>query len=166
MGEEDVVLPCDFNQGQYLRGEEVAAHLVSRLPEGVRCTIVCDCCHGGGMVDLPHKLTATKDGLIEYTYPEQEGESPHYAADVVMISTCRDGATAPKQRHHGVLTDAVIRALTQDPYPTYEDLLVQLLGDLRARLGPGCQIPQISSTRDFRPSADRFSLAAVGGSDG
>ncbi|KAI0720672.1 peptidase C14, caspase domain-containing protein [Cerioporus squamosus] len=59
--EEDVLLPIDCTYdpstpdqfSSFIRDDEIRRILVKKLPEGVRCVMIFDCCHSGTASDLP-----------------------------------------------------------------------------------------------------------------
>eukprot|EP01006_Ploeotia_vitrea_P026538 TRINITY_DN59508_c0_g2_i1.p1 TRINITY_DN59508_c0_g2~~TRINITY_DN59508_c0_g2_i1.p1 ORF type:complete len:662 (-),score=147.24 TRINITY_DN59508_c0_g2_i1:66-1970(-) len=65
-GEEDdrkdeVLVPLDYNSGGgMIRDDDIYQMLVSGLPQGVRLTVILDCCHSGSAMDLPYTFKANE----------------------------------------------------------------------------------------------------------
>ncbi|TFK88487.1 peptidase C14 [Polyporus arcularius HHB13444] len=60
-GQDEILLPIDCtydpstpdNFSRFIRDDEIRRILVKKLPEGVRCVMIFDCCHSGTASDLP-----------------------------------------------------------------------------------------------------------------
>jgi len=53
-GQDETLVPCDYETAGQLSDDEIHQTLVATLPVGVRLTAVMDCCHSGSVFDLPY----------------------------------------------------------------------------------------------------------------
>ena len=146
---DEALLPVDFRATrpfQVVRQSDVQTHLVDKLPHGCKLTILCDCAHSGGMLDLPYSLRCKKDGNLEWReklgFPEHEAQG-----DVVMMSGWRGDQTTDSAMN--ALSEAFVHAMAKDTNPTFEALVVALRVFLYQKTGPGYQVPRVSSNRRF-----------------
>lgn len=51
-GMDETIVPVDYTKSGMIVDDEIYAHLVKNLPEGVRLTAVFDSCHSGSVLDL------------------------------------------------------------------------------------------------------------------
>merc|ERR1712190_525006 len=52
-GMNETILPVDFEHSGMLSDDEIGELVVRHLPEGVRLTVLLDCCHSGTGLNLP-----------------------------------------------------------------------------------------------------------------
>lgn len=53
-GKDETLIPVDYEQNGVIVDEDLHGILVAGLPQGVRLTIITDCCHSGSILDLPY----------------------------------------------------------------------------------------------------------------
>lgn len=101
-GMNEAILPSDYKSEGLLTDDELDEFLVRCLPEGVRLTVVMDCCHSGTGLDLP--FTWTPGGWREETNP------CHSSGDVVLFSGCSDGSCSAEAAVLGEIGGAMTTA--------------------------------------------------------
>ncbi|KAF9155823.1 Ca(2+)-dependent cysteine protease [Mortierella sp. AD011] len=58
-GMDNCIFPLDHAQNGVIVDDELHNMLVKSLPQGVRLTVVFDCCHSGSALDLPYMYAST-----------------------------------------------------------------------------------------------------------
>jgi hypothetical protein len=58
-GNDETLIPLDFQQAGHIRDDDVLRVLVSPMPVGVTLTCVMDSCHSGTVLDLPYRFTSS-----------------------------------------------------------------------------------------------------------
>lgn len=144
-GMNETILPVDFARAGMLTDDEIGTIVVKHLPEGVRLTVVLDCCHSGMGLDLPFLFDGS--GWKEETNPY------HSRGDVQVLSSCKDAdcSTDAANAHDapgGAMTTALCDVLRANRAPSYP----QLLGLLRRQLQRRgvAQRPQLTASQAFR----------------
>jgi len=61
---DEILYPLDHKQAGHIRDYSLFRHFVKPMPAGVTVTCVMDCCHSGGVLDLPYSYKATPGGTI------------------------------------------------------------------------------------------------------
>eukprot|EP00470_Lotharella_oceanica_P002425 CAMPEP_0170166546 /NCGR_PEP_ID=MMETSP0040_2-20121228/199_1 /TAXON_ID=641309 /ORGANISM="Lotharella oceanica, Strain CCMP622" /LENGTH=381 /DNA_ID=CAMNT_0010404293 /DNA_START=129 /DNA_END=1274 /DNA_ORIENTATION=+ len=56
-GQDETLVPVDYQTNGQIVDDELHDILVKGLPEGVRLTAIMDCCHSGSVFDLPFSYT-------------------------------------------------------------------------------------------------------------
>ncbi|KAJ3021488.1 UNVERIFIED_CONTAM: hypothetical protein HDU68_009605 [Siphonaria sp. JEL0065] len=63
-GMDSTLCPMDFQTAGQIRSDDVHKYLVAGLPEGVKLTVVMDCCHSGTMMELPYTYRPDASGKM------------------------------------------------------------------------------------------------------
>lgn len=151
-GKDEALCPCDFKDGGFLVDNEIYDLAVNGLQSGVKLTIILDCCHSGTAVDLPFIWTGS-------SWDEESGVG-FSAGDVQMISGCEDEQCSMDVTRHGraggAMTTSMNQALSENPTPSYPELLDRLLEILDER--GMTQKPRLTSSQRFDASSKGFSL--------
>ncbi|KAI0763099.1 peptidase C14, caspase domain-containing protein [Trametes elegans] len=130
----DEIIPMDAGEldkpidnaplwSNYIVDDEFRA-IFGRLPYGVRCALVFDCCNSGTAADLPD-VTDDIDIVHKHHGPlrqpnwqdEPQGPEPMLnGPSLTSWSACRDGDSAPGNNAGGILVRAFCKALKRvDP---------------------------------------------------
>ena len=64
-GNNETLLPMDFQQTGQILDDEINARLVNPLPQGVKLHAIIDSCHSGSVLDLPFSATV-KNGTAQW----------------------------------------------------------------------------------------------------
>jgi len=151
-GKDETLCPCNYTSGM-LVDDEIFDTVVMPLPDGVKLTIILDCCHSGTAVDLPFSWSD------EGNWEEVDGTS-HSAGDVQMFSGCEDDQTSADVsmggKRGGAMTLAMTKAIREDPSRNYPDLLDRLRDILQERGME--QRPRLTSSQQFDPNGKQFDL--------
>ena len=157
-GKDEAICPLDGKQKGVgvIVDDHLHSLLVAPLPAGVKLTVILDCCHSGGGLDL------------SYTWNAEEGQwkksksAKRAAADVQLISGCSateksadvlvrfyKGPATPITTTGGALSLSLVSALASVPHGThtYTSLLAQLTKAIH-RKGYK-QNPTLSSSQPF-----------------
>ncbi|CAJ0887440.1 17300_t:CDS:2, partial [Entrophospora sp. SA101] len=71
-------------------------------------------------------------------------------ADVIMFSGCKDEQTSADAHEAGqatgAMSHALVKSLTQNPHPTYKELLISIRDILKAKYA---QKPQLSASHEM-----------------
>ncbi|KAF8269420.1 peptidase C14, caspase domain-containing protein [Lactarius quietus] len=146
-GYDEVIFPVDYSQ----TGTIIDDVRVKPLPPGCRLTAVIDSCHSGSVLDLPFAYHS--DGRVRSSSVTKEfirdKSSP---ADVICWSGSADSGTAFGENEGsiavGAMSYAFLRVLSNNPRPTYEELL----RDLRRATRKYHQKPQLSASHRIDPA--------------
>eukprot|EP01065_Artemidia_motanka_P030796 TRINITY_DN3690_c1_g1_i1.p1 TRINITY_DN3690_c1_g1~~TRINITY_DN3690_c1_g1_i1.p1 ORF type:complete len:1709 (+),score=512.43 TRINITY_DN3690_c1_g1_i1:549-5129(+) len=152
-GEGEALAPCDWREAGLIRDDELWDVLVGGLGTGVRLTCVFDVFSAGPMLELPFRLTATRDGTITLT----EGSAEPVPGQVISASLAPD---ADSSCPAGALTNAFVAALVSRPRPSHEQLAADLRTVLMQRLGERAPGAMVASSQRFDLRAP-FSMQAV-----
>jgi hypothetical protein len=69
-GYDSVIYPVDFERAGSITDDEMNLNMVRHLPQGVRLTVIFDCCHSGTGLDLPY--TYNSDGTLKRYNPTHD----------------------------------------------------------------------------------------------
>ena len=152
-GYDETIVPCDYKRAGQITDDELFKILVKDLPEGCKLTAVMDCCHSGTGLDLPYDYQSGRGWRCE--------DVPfHTRGDVQMLSGCEDDQTSADTYHNfsagGAMTNALLKALKDNPLPLYPDLFRALHANLRKK--GFRQRPQLTSSQPFDVTNRVFSL--------
>lgn len=165
-GRDETLVPCDYQHHGMLSDDELRQTLVTKLPQGVRLTVIMDCCHSGTGLDLPYKV-AIQDGNLVDIKKKLPHKMPKLSeADVVMISGCRDDQTSAdasagsceNSTDAGAMTIAFKAVITRQREASHHRLISEMRRFLKSR--NFTQVPQLSSehflnlTECFMPEAE------------
>jgi hypothetical protein len=149
-GMDETICPMDYQRAGVIVDDELFEILVRPLPPGCRLTAVFDCCHSGSALDLPYSYDCSGHLIDE---PRTGGRvAPKVsAADVIMVSGCRDDQTSADaliaQKHTGAISYALITTLSETPRLSFLDLLRRCQAVMKEKRFT--QIPQLSSCRQM-----------------
>lgn len=149
----ETLIPVDYQSAGQIVDDEIFEAMIRNLRSGVKITAVMDCCHSGTGLDLPFTLDV---GMFKNGWACDENPC-HSEGHVVLISGCCDDQTSADIqgmycRPRGALTEAYIETLKTTPYPSYEELLVDVRDHLEA--GGYSQFPMLSSSQMQDTSAE------------
>ncbi|KAJ3501811.1 hypothetical protein NLJ89_g9170 [Agrocybe chaxingu] len=145
-GWDEVIFPVDFRKKGHIVDDEMHDIMVKPLPPGCRLTGLFDACHSGTVLDLPYIYSS--HGRLKGSHVSRRAQrSKATPADVISWSGCKDGQTSADTFAGGVavgaMSHAFIKALTDRPEQTYQ----QLLRSVRLILHPRySQKPQLGSS--------------------
>ncbi|PWU91912.1 putative metacaspase [Trypanosoma cruzi] len=92
---DQCLAPVDFSTNGCILDNDIFRILLSGLPQGVRLTVVFDCCHSGSMLDLPYTFVGSRSlsrSVAGHMQRIRKGND--CAGDVLMISGCADEQTS------------------------------------------------------------------------
>lgn len=144
-GFDEAIVPVDVDSAGLITDDELHMFLVKPLPPGCRLSAIFDSCHSGSMLDLQYMYDCKKSLLDKYARAS--------CADVSLWSSSRDSQVSGEREisgeYRGVMSDALISALNQQPHQVVE----QLLGSIRETVGKRMcnQLPQLSSSHQIDP---------------
>ncbi|KAI9342338.1 caspase domain-containing protein [Obelidium mucronatum] len=72
-GMDSTLCPLDFLTAGQIRSDDVHRYLVAALPQGVKLTVVMDCCHSGTMMELPYTYRPDANGKMNPIDMVKEG---------------------------------------------------------------------------------------------
>ncbi|KAI9342336.1 peptidase C14, caspase domain-containing protein [Obelidium mucronatum] len=72
-GLDCTLCPLDFATAGQIRSDDVHKYLVGALPQGVKLTVVMDCCHSGTMLELPYTYRPDSNGKMSPIDLAKEG---------------------------------------------------------------------------------------------
>jgi len=150
-GKDDTLVPVDYQQAGMLSDDELRSILVTGLPKGVRLTVILDCCHSGTALDLPYKINAGLDSLVEVKKKLPHQTKPPSSGDVVMLSGCRDTQTsadagvglAGNTQASGAMTTAFKVTVAKHKAISFHDMITGVRNFLKTQGFK--QEPQLSS---------------------
>ncbi|KXS14785.1 peptidase C14 [Gonapodya prolifera JEL478] len=61
---DDTIVPLDYKQAGQITSTQLHKMLVSPLPQGVKLTVIFDCCHSGTMLELPYTFRPDAKGNV------------------------------------------------------------------------------------------------------
>lgn len=140
----------------FIRDDVIRQYLVDELPDGVRCTMVFDCCHSGTASDLPcvpenalspisplagprlqsrafarMETVNDKSAPVPYVWPSMGASvTVEKEKDVTAWSACLDNQVTFGMKSGGIFIKAFANALTKDPTPTHSNLLKLLTKEI------------------------------------
>ncbi|KPA75808.1 putative metacaspase putativecysteine peptidase Clan CD family C13 [Leptomonas pyrrhocoris] len=92
---DQVICPSDYASAGCIVDNDIFKILGENLPQGVRLTILFDCCHSGSMMDLPYNFVGGSGVNSSRTYHMQQVRKNNFCpGDVLMISGCMDTQTS------------------------------------------------------------------------
>lgn len=62
-GYDETLIPVDFKSAGQIVDDDLYAHLVLKMREGVAVVALMDCCHSGTALDLPYNINATESEM-------------------------------------------------------------------------------------------------------
>lgn len=151
-GKDEALCPTDYKDDGFLVDNELYDLAVNGLQSGVKLTLILDCCHSGTAVDLPFIWSGS-------SWDTESGVGMS-AGDVQMYSGCEDAQCSMDVTRHGraggAMTTAMHQVLSENPTPTYPELLQRLHEVLKERNME--QIPRLTSSQMFEPGDKIFGL--------
>eukprot|EP00760_Papus_ankaliazontas_P002519 PhM_4_TR11060/c0_g1_i1/m.90721 len=155
-GKDEALVPSDYKTSGLIVDDDIYDIVVEGLAPGVRLTIICDCCHSGTMIDLPKKVLVSKHNdtvsFQDCGNNDARFMRHHDVGEVVMLSGCRDDQTSADVAGAGALTTAFLQTMLPEvgragatfTYTPFSRLLLTVRDRLVQRLGPQCQVPQLT----------------------
>ncbi|WIA30183.1 hypothetical protein OEZ86_000275 [Tetradesmus obliquus] len=142
-GQDETILPTDFNSAGVIVDDELNAMMVRPLAPGVTLHALIDACHSGTAMDLPYRAKQGSDGRFAWKLKTRivKGTS---GGTAFQFGACKDSQVAADTNsmsgsaYTGAATysfiDAVERYGTQQ---TYASLLQHMMETLRKQAGGG-----------------------------
>eukprot|EP01060_Flectonema_neradi_P033493 TRINITY_DN5644_c0_g1_i1.p1 TRINITY_DN5644_c0_g1~~TRINITY_DN5644_c0_g1_i1.p1 ORF type:complete len:956 (+),score=154.13 TRINITY_DN5644_c0_g1_i1:168-3035(+) len=142
------ILPSDFDVAGAMPDTLITETLLRNLPDGVRLTVVADCCPDGQLIELPYKLVANKDG----SFRAIEGVRNRCPGNVQQICGRRENDQSSLGAPLQNLTTCFVETCGVSANPSYRDLMVGLRKGMN--FNENSSMPEISFNRptDFRKS--------------
>jgi len=120
-GRDEVLVPLDFKSDGFVSDDWLRANVVDPLPAGAQLTCLIDACHSGTSFDLRVALSDRsrrrqandtskrykRDEWIARRKRKENARVAASAADVLMISGCRDNQTSADAWEAGAFTGAL-----------------------------------------------------------
>ena len=168
-GEDEVIFPIDFKQGNHIIDDDLHTSMVKRIPDGCKLICLMDCCHSGTGLDLPFTKSAyvSKNRKPKENRITQEGFS---SGTTVCFSSCQDSETSAdigvNGQYSGALTHFWLKAVKEmgggknakgNP-GSYEQILMHIFESMRAKLPNVESIPQMSYNLQTFNTGDIFML--------
>lgn len=161
-GQDSAIVPLDYAKAGVILDDALRRLVAARLPARARLFALLDCCHSGTAFDLRYQymdMSTPAAGVVvapatpyvpdRWVLRQMTREFkayPRTAADVVMLSGCRDEQTSADSFEDsspcGALTWAFLRTLRDAPRPKWKHLLKDVNG--RLQLKGYSQKPQLS----------------------
>jgi len=94
---DETIVPCDFRRNGQISDDVLRVRLVDALPSGSKLTAFFDSCHSGTVLDLRYNWSDQNANAAADSVRVVQKEHPQVkesAADVLMISGCRDAQTS------------------------------------------------------------------------
>ncbi|MCH1430868.1 MAG: caspase family protein [Chlamydiales bacterium] len=166
-GRDEAICPSDYKKSGIIKDDELKSIFVDKLPEGLKATVVMDCCHSGTIMDLKHTYKV-KD---RQSLAEKEsffnrlllwlGLKTEPQAKVVCLSGCKDEQVSmsaynlDRQREwQGAMTWSLLKALKENNYSISNHNLVDRMRNILAQAKMK-QLPQLTSSREI-PADEPF----------
>lgn len=170
-GKDNVLVPIDFNVNGFILDDDIRT-ILSQLKNGIRMTIIMDCCNSGTCCDLKYNyrdLSYNKPNIDIRNYKSNEWKTQqkkiinnNYSdlnGDIFMISGCGDLQTSADTSFNGIpsgaLTGVLLLILSK-----YKNVLSwsTLLKDLNRRLKllGYTQRPMLSAGKDINLKLNVF----------
>jgi len=155
-GQDEVLIPTDYKEAGTISDNELYDLMVVPLSEGVKLTVILDCCHSGSALDLPFDWNREGGSWNEAPH------AWHTSGDVQMFSGCEDSQCSMDASRHGKAAGAMTTALCDVIEQTgggvsYTELLDGLHEVLQSRNFD--QRPKLSSSQAFGPQDKPFSFS-------
>mmetsp|Transcript_150477 Transcript_150477/g.483709 ORF Transcript_150477/g.483709 Transcript_150477/m.483709 type:complete len:298 (-) Transcript_150477:58-951(-) len=167
-GQDDTLIPCDFQSAGQIIDDDLYSHLVQNLPKGCRLWVMLDCCHSGTALDLPFKAQLSDDGRsVKCAKEPRKSGAPPSEADVIMISGCQDTQTSADVQAGSMGAAKAAGAMTTafrhcvNPSISCEDLLVGMRSFLKQNRYE--QVPQMSSEQFMQMDSSFVNYAGKNG---
>lgn len=144
-GRDECLVPLDYtSQGNI--DDDTLNSLLALFHPSIRLVFVCDACHSGTILDLPHRYLSQKEITV------LENVRCKVKCNAMMISGCRDRQTSAdaydvndQDQYTGAMTSSLLHVLEKYRYTIHVSVLVtemrKFLRDKGFR-----QVPQVSST--------------------
>lgn len=150
-GKDETLVPCDYAKGGMLSDDFLRQTLVTGLPQGVRLTVILDCCHSGTALDLPYNMVVREGDVVDVKKKPDHKLPRPCPADIVLISGCKDCQTsadagiglAGNKKAAGAMTTAFKVVISKRPTGSYHHVIQEMRAFLK-REGFE-QVPQLSS---------------------
>lgn len=143
-GRDEVIIPVDYATAGVVV-DDLLNHVLSFIEKKTKVIALFDCCHSGTILDLPYKY-------ISGDTSTRECDVNNVAADVIMISGCRDDQTSADAynlekdgKFSGAMTSSFLETMEEF---NYDITVFKLLEQMRTYLSTKgySQIPQVTCT--------------------
>lgn len=91
-GQDETLIPVDYQSAGVIVDDEIHALLVAPLPQAVRLTAVMDCCHSGSIFDLPYSYRVNGSLEVQETDNRQAAIEAALKAGKALIDGDKLGA--------------------------------------------------------------------------
>ncbi|KAF8296371.1 putative metacaspase [Trypanosoma cruzi] len=164
---DQCLAPVDFSTNGCILDNDIFRILLSGLPQGVRLTVLFDCCHSGSMLDLPYTFVGSRSlsrSVAGHMQRIRKGND--CAGDVLMISGCADEQTSADVSNAatcgtctsgagGAVTQCLAYTILKFSNLSYQDMLIATRDMLRRK--GFTQVPQLSASKPINLQ-QKFSL--------
>lgn len=149
-GQDQTMIPCDFQSAGQIVDDDLHALCVRNLPAGARFWGIMDCCHSGSILDFAFQVKVTDDNAMSCEKLRSRKDRGDVSmANSIMISGCRDdqcsadvgAGSLGSNKAAGAMTTAFKNCMT--PTITCHDLLINMRTFLTKSKFE--QVPQMSS---------------------
>jgi hypothetical protein len=150
-GKDEAICPVDYRDAGVIT-DDILKRLFRYFNPATKVTCVFDCCHSGTIGDLTYRLSDTNEHTIE-------SKDSACAADIVLISGCRDDQTSADAygvtgtaEYSGAMTSCLLDCIRYRKQLKGSIDAVTLVNDVRLLLSRKgfTQVPIITSSRDIR----------------
>jgi len=127
--QDEAICPLDYEVNGMIIDDVIRSKLIDRVPKDCKLFSIMDCCNSGSNFDLLYNIIPSPISLISNGYSvRKSGKYKETAADICMISGCKDFQTSADTSVNGVacgaLTYALVTVLRDNKYQlTYEELI-------------------------------------------
>lgn len=143
-GLDECIVPTDFTRSGMIIDDDLRARLANKVPSGVKLFALIDACHSGTSFDLRFNFYNSQAKIVS---EEDKGYKPT-AADVVVLSACKDAQVAADTFYNGIsggaLTFAFLETVRGKRYRIRFDELLTMARRFIIDKRLSDQIPQIS----------------------
>ncbi|KPI83348.1 putative metacaspase putative cysteine peptidase Clan CD family C13 [Leptomonas seymouri] len=172
---DQVICPVDYASAGCIVDNDIFRILASKLPQGVRLTILFDCCHSGSLIDLPYNFIGGSGVGRSGAYHMQKVRNNNFSkGDVLMISGCKDAQTSADVGNTatmgngttgagGAATQCLSYILLHTQGLSYTETMVQTREMLKKKNFE--QVPQLSASKPINLDSE-FSLVNLFDVDG
>lgn len=123
-GRDECICPLDYSSKGLIKDDDIKKILIDPLPQGVKLTILMDCCHSGSICDLNTTYKIYPGDVKSKFVAKKSNKLPNTQAKVVMISGCTDTQTSADYfgQHPSISTRQFQGAMTNAFLNTMKDV--------------------------------------------
>lgn len=141
-GQDEALVPIDFQKTGFIVDDLLRSTLVDRLPANANLVFLCDSCHSGTMFDLRYTYEVTMANA-ELVNPKRTDTK----CQVVTISGCKDNQTSADaylaNSYQGAMTAAFLANFKDEM--SYKALITKMRKWLLSNKDRFTQVPQLCS---------------------